>query len=357
MCEVLHPVGGVVGHDHALHDRQAVVPLEHVLGAAEADALGAELPGAGGVLGRVGVGAHRHRAGAVGPLEDRRPGTGCSGRAAPAGRRRRRPSRRCRRSSSGRPRGRSRPPIAIEPSSRKRIAVTPQTAGLPMPTATIAAWLVLPPRAVRMPCASTIPWKSSGVVSSRTRMTSSPALPRRSASSAVKTTAPTAAPGDALTPLASGSGACLQVELGQQELAYLVGLDQGQQRLLLAQHALGDQVDRDPGHRLGAALAVARLQHVERAVLDGELHVLHVAVGRLELVHGADQLRVGLGDLVLQLHQRARRADARHHVLALGVDEEVAEGLGLLARHVAAGEGDAGPRVRRPCCRTPSAAR
>ncbi len=214
-----------------------------------------------------------------------------------------------------------------------------------MPTATIAAWLVLPPRAVRMPCASTIPWKSSGVVSSRTRMTSSPALPRRSASSAVKTTAPTAAPGDALTPSGEGLGRPCQVELGQQELAYLVGLDQGQQGVLLAQHALGDQVDGDPGHRLGAALAVARLQHVERTVLDGELHVLHVAVGRLQLVHGADQLRVGLGDLVLQLHERARRADARHHVLALGVDEEVAEGLALLTRHIAPGEGDAGPRV------------
>ena len=75
--------------------------------------------------------------------------------------------------------------MTIEPSSSKRIAVTPQTAGLPMPTATMAAWLVLPPRAVRMPWASTIPWKSSGVVSSRTRITCSPALPRRSASSAV----------------------------------------------------------------------------------------------------------------------------------------------------------------------------
>ncbi len=99
------------------------------------------------------------------------------------------------------------PPIVMDPSSWNRIAVTPQTAGLPMPTATIAAWLVLPPRAVRMPWASIMPWKSSGVVSSRTRITCSPALPRRSASSAVKQTAPTAAPGEALTPLPRGSGA------------------------------------------------------------------------------------------------------------------------------------------------------
>ena len=155
-----------------------------------------------GVLGRVGVGAHRQRAGAVGPLRGSRPGRGCSGRAAAAGRRRRRrvplvPSiviavALAEASAS---------PIVMEPSLvRSGCAVTPQTAGLPMPTATMAAWLVLPPRAVRMPWASIIPWKSSGVVSSRTRMTCSPALPRRSASSAVKTTAPTAAPGEALTP-------------------------------------------------------------------------------------------------------------------------------------------------------------
>ena len=84
-------------------------------------------------------------------------------------------------------------------------ASTPHTAGRPMPTATTAAWLVLPPRAVMMPLAAIMPCRSSGVVSSRTRMTASPASPRRSASSAVSTMAPVAAPGDALTPVASGS--------------------------------------------------------------------------------------------------------------------------------------------------------
>ena len=48
----------VVGQDHLLHDRQPLVAEEHVLGAAEADPLGAELAGAGGVLRRVGVRAH-----------------------------------------------------------------------------------------------------------------------------------------------------------------------------------------------------------------------------------------------------------------------------------------------------------
>ena len=49
------------------------VAEEHVLGAAEADALGAEAPRHLRVLGQVGVGAHLHPAEAVGPAEqDRR---------------------------------------------------------------------------------------------------------------------------------------------------------------------------------------------------------------------------------------------------------------------------------------------
>ena len=47
----------------------------------------------------------------------------------------------------------------------------PTTQGLPMPRATTAAWLVMPPRAVRMPSAACMPWMSSGLVSTRTRIT------------------------------------------------------------------------------------------------------------------------------------------------------------------------------------------
>ena len=62
----------------------------------------------------------------------------------------------------------------------------PTTAGVPQPRATTAAWLTRPPRDVRMPSATIIPWTSSGLVSLRTRMTFSPALAAASASSAVK---------------------------------------------------------------------------------------------------------------------------------------------------------------------------
>ena len=67
-----------------------------------------------------------------------------------------------------------------------RTASAPTTAGVPHPRATTAAWLTSPPREVRMPLATIIPWTSSGLVSLRTRMTSSPFFAAASASSAVK---------------------------------------------------------------------------------------------------------------------------------------------------------------------------
>ena len=73
------------------HDRQAVLGEEHVLGAAQADALGAEVAGDGGVGARVGVGPHGQLAlpDAVGPARG-------SSRTPPVARRRRGPSRRAR---------------------------------------------------------------------------------------------------------------------------------------------------------------------------------------------------------------------------------------------------------------------
>ena len=60
----------VLGEDVVLDDH---LPLaeEHVLGAAQADALRAELAAERRVVRRVGVGAHAHRAELVGPRQDR----------------------------------------------------------------------------------------------------------------------------------------------------------------------------------------------------------------------------------------------------------------------------------------------
>ena len=65
------PARLVGGHDHPLHLRLAVGRHEHVLGPAQADALGAEPARALRVLRGVGVGPHPQRAQLVGPAQHR----------------------------------------------------------------------------------------------------------------------------------------------------------------------------------------------------------------------------------------------------------------------------------------------
>ena len=64
-------LGLAVGHDHLAHDRQPLLRHEHVLRAAEADPLGAQLARLEGVGRRVGVRVHSEAAHAVGPREQR----------------------------------------------------------------------------------------------------------------------------------------------------------------------------------------------------------------------------------------------------------------------------------------------
>ena len=78
----------------------------------------------------------------------------------------------------------------------------PQTAVFPIPLATTAACEVLPPRLVKIPCAATMPPKSSGLVSRRTRITLRPLFDASYAFLESNTTSPTAAPGDAGIPRA-----------------------------------------------------------------------------------------------------------------------------------------------------------
>ena len=83
------------------------------------------------------------------------------------------------------------------------ISPHPAIQHFPMPLATTAAWDVMPPLDVRMPCAACMPPISSGDVSVLTSITLSPCDAIFSASSAVNTTLPTAAPGDAGRPFAT----------------------------------------------------------------------------------------------------------------------------------------------------------
>ena len=87
------------------------------------------------------------------------------------------------------------------------ISPQPDTQHVPIPLATTAACDVIPPLTVRIPCAAFIPVISSGDVSRRTRTTFSPLSAHSTASSAVNTTLPQAAPGEAPSPLPRGVAA------------------------------------------------------------------------------------------------------------------------------------------------------
>ena len=72
LCERGAAPGFVVGEDHFAHRQDAVGVEEHVLGAAEADALGAECARGLGVAGRLGIGAHAQAPRLVGPAHQPR---------------------------------------------------------------------------------------------------------------------------------------------------------------------------------------------------------------------------------------------------------------------------------------------
>ena len=115
-------------------------------------------------------------------------------------------------------------------------------------------------------------------------------------------------------------------------------------RLLLRDEPLVHHVDGQLDGSRPGALAVAGLQQEQAPLLDGELHVLHVAVVFLEPPSYLLQLRHHLRGRVTQLAERQRGADSGHHVLALGVDQVLAV-EGVLAGGGIAGEADAGAGV------------
>ena len=234
-------------------------------------------------------------------------------------------------------------PTRITRSSRLILSsLAAVTHGTPMPRATSAAWLALPPRLVRMPLAAWKPATSLALVSGRTSTTARPSAAASTASWAVKTTSPLAPPGAAGDALGDDLVVGLGVEGLDQQRGEHLGLD-GHQRLVALEQPFLDGVAREAHGGLGRPLGVARLEHVELPLLHRELGVLHVAVVLLERPQDVHQLLVGVGQPVLHLGDVARRARAGDDVLALGVGQEVAARLGR-AGHLVAAEGDAGAR-------------
>ena len=146
----------------------------------------------------------------------------------------------------------------------------------------------------------------------------------------------------------------LGVDGGMQQLIQR-GRINAQDRLFMADEAFARHVHRNPQGGLGGALAAARLEHPELAALHREFHVLHVAIVLFQQMRHADEFGetlgqrhlhgglVGMGGDARHFRDVLGGADARHHILALGVDEELAVKL-VLAGGGVAREGDAGGR-------------
>ena len=132
----------------------------------------------------------------------------------------------------------------------------------------------------------------------------------------------------------------LLVEARHQEVVKLVGLD-AEDGFFLRDQPFLHHLDGDANRGATGALAVARLQHVQAAVLDGELEVLHVAIVFFQPRGDFAQLVVDVGLDLLQFGDVYRGANAGDHVFALRVHQELAVEL-LHAGRGIAGEAHAG---------------
>ena len=128
-----------------------------------------------------------------------------------------------------------------------------------------------------------------------------------------------------------------------EQLIELRRLDTGDGRRLVDQ-SLPNHLNRNPHRRLAGPLGVARLQHVELALLDGELEVLDIGVVLLEPLGDFDELVIDARHLLLELRDLLRGPNAGDDILSLGVLEVLSVEDPLPGRDVTR-EGDPGPGV------------
>ena len=135
---------------------------------------------------------------------------------------------------------------------------------------------------------------------------------------------------------------CLQgssVELRMQQGVQLLGL-YAQHGGLFVDHALVHQVDSDLQSGLCGALAVTGLQHVELTILDGKLHVLHILEVILQAGCDFHELVIHFRHLILQVADGGRRTDTSHNIFALCIDQVLAH-QALFAGSGVTGKGNA----------------
>ena len=334
---------GLVGcEDHLLHDGQPLLAEEHVLGAAEPDALRAELAGLRRVVGVVGVRAHLEPAQVVGPLEDRLE-------------------------------------ILVDRRRDERNLADDHATGAAVDSDHVALAQVVPAEADGLRTGVDVQAVAAGharfahAARDHGRVRRHPAV---CGEDALRLDQPVDVvgrrlPADEDHRLAGlavllgavgveddlpGSGARrgvealrgdlelgVRVEARMQELVELARVDP-RHRLLPLDEPFRRHVDRALDRRRRRPLRGARLEEVEVALLDGELDVLHVAVVALERAHRLEELVVRVRHVLAQLGERLRRAGPGDDVLSLRVDEVLAVDA-LLAGRGVAGEADAGRRV------------
>ena len=146
----------------------------------------------------------------------------------------------------------------------------------------------------------------------------------------------------------------LGIDRRMQQLIEPAELD-AQQRFVAVDQALLRHLDGNAQRGLGRTLTAARLQHPEFAALDGKLHVLHVAVVCFELLRCFDELPehfrhdrlhrrfVGFCRDARRFRYVLRRADTGDDVLTLRVHQKLAVKLLVAGRGIAR-EGNASRR-------------
>src|SRR6185312_16343068 len=115
----------------------------------------------------------------------------------------------------------------------------------------------------------------------------------------------------------------LFIEAWNQEVVKLIGLD-AEDHLFLGDQALFHHLNADADCSAASTLAVAGLQHVQLAVLDGELEILHVAVVLFQARSDVAELVVHMRHDFVQFRDVHRSADAGDNVLALRVHQKLA---------------------------------
>ena len=324
----------ILGEDHLAHRDNPLAVEEHMLGAAEADALGAELHRLAGIQRRFGIGAHFHAPVPVSPDHQRRKFAGKLRQAhlhlafehlalRPV---------------NGDHRASLKHPLAD--GHRLRLVVDADRPGAG--DAGLAHAARHHRRVARHAAARgqnafrrvhAVDILRAGLHPDQNDL--APGLLRQLGGCGREHDFPRCRAGRGRQPAGDQLALGLRINRRMQQLIQRQRINP-HHRIGLADDAFRRQINRDFQRGPGGALAAARLQHPEFAALDSELHILHVAVMRFEQRVDARQLGVsrrhgqfhrglgGAGGEARRLGDVLRRADARHHILALRIDQKLA---------------------------------